>query len=365
MSTKQEKLSRKKTTVSSVFITCSLILLVLFIVAVGVVLCSRKHLLVSNKSVSVKDTTNCKNTDVVITWVNSEDLDWIKEYKATALEHNLSIDQKRFDCGVMEIEFSAKQYQKQSWVRTVYIVYAGSIPKHMLQLPYVWIPVSDILPSFVKQPCYNSNVIEMFVHTIPGLSENFVYSCDDMFIADDTSRDLCFTPDGQIRLNADDWGLDPRLASFLWSDTSTMSRVYTHELSLLKLPAFKKSVYYPLLYHGPVGINKTKYQTALDILGPDIVQESATHQFRRNDDVVFLCYFWPAYIVANNIGFWCGRTYSSLYIHLNDSLWLLELQLAICKRKKPAVICLNDSRETNFSKTSEVCRNFFQNYFRN
>jgi len=41
-------------------------------------------------------------------------------------------------------------------------------------------------------PTFSSSVIELFVHLIPGLSENFVYSCDDMLILNRLPDDYFF-----------------------------------------------------------------------------------------------------------------------------------------------------------------------------
>ncbi len=54
----------------------------------------------------------------------------------------------------------------------------------------------DILPPEAL-PCFNSVVLEHFLHRIPGLSEHFLYANDDMFFGAPVGPGFFFTPDGR------------------------------------------------------------------------------------------------------------------------------------------------------------------------
>lgn len=83
------------------------------------------------------------------------------------------------------------------WIRTIHIVLDGRIPD--------WLDTSnsklhilesrEILPE-ESLPCYNSNVIEAYLDQIPGLSDIFLYSNDDMFFGNHVSEDF-FVCDGK------------------------------------------------------------------------------------------------------------------------------------------------------------------------
>lgn len=49
-------------------------------------------------------------------------------------------------------------------------------------------------------PLLNSNVIERFLHLIPGISDRFIYFNDDYFLGAPTAVSDFFTPDGRIRI---------------------------------------------------------------------------------------------------------------------------------------------------------------------
>src|SRR5690606_29466713 len=80
------------------------------------------------------------------------------------------------------------------WVRNIHFVTCGQQPE--------WLDTShpklrmvnheDYIPRQFL-PCFNSNVLEIYMHKIPGLSEHFVYFNDDFFITNHVSEERFFT----------------------------------------------------------------------------------------------------------------------------------------------------------------------------
>ena len=69
------------------------------------------------------------------------------------------------------------------WVHHIYIITPGFYPKWLntASEKITVINQDDLMPAeFV--PTFNNVAIELNMHKIPGLSEHFVYFCDDMFI---------------------------------------------------------------------------------------------------------------------------------------------------------------------------------------
>ena len=124
--------------------------------------------------------------DFVITWVDGNDKKWLAE-KEKYLENNIEFDISNCryrDWDMLKYWFrSIERYAP--WVHKIYFVTAGHYPNWLnLHHPKVQlIRHSDILPKQVL-PTFNSNAIEMGIENIPGLSEQFVYFNDDMFISD-------------------------------------------------------------------------------------------------------------------------------------------------------------------------------------
>lgn len=128
---------------------------------------------------SKNEPQNLQKFDVVYTWVDSYDP-----------ERNLyvpdSIDIKYRYNSVDELLYSLRSLFQYcgNWIRTVYIVVKDGQCPYFIDFNNPQIKLinhSEIIPSFAL-PTFNSNVIEMFLHNIPNLSETYVYMNDDMFI---------------------------------------------------------------------------------------------------------------------------------------------------------------------------------------
>lgn len=117
--------------------------------------------------------------DAVITYVNGNDPVWKKDYEKTT---NVPVMEKRFrDWGTLKYLLRGIQY-KMPFINNVYLVVS-----HLSQVPE-WVDRSvlnivlhkDIIPEEYL-PTFNCNPIEMHLHRIPGLDEEYLYFNDDMF----------------------------------------------------------------------------------------------------------------------------------------------------------------------------------------
>jgi len=135
--------------------------------------------------------------DFVITWVDMNDPKWQQDFAA----YSGKIDNKknevteaRFrDHGLLKYWFRGVD-KFAPWVRNIHFVTCGQQPD--------WLDTShpklrmvnheDYIP---KQflPCFNSSLIEIYLHRIPGLAEHFVYFNDDFFIISDLPQSRFFT----------------------------------------------------------------------------------------------------------------------------------------------------------------------------
>ncbi len=118
--------------------------------------------------------------DLVYNYVNGSDEEWVSKRNAFALDCNNS--EVRFrDNG--ELMFSLRSVEKYApWIRKIYVL-IDSRPPDWLNTEndrLVLVYHKDFMPEELL-PCYNSNVIEYFLDSIPGLSEVFLYANDDMF----------------------------------------------------------------------------------------------------------------------------------------------------------------------------------------
>lgn len=147
--------------------------------------------------------------DVVYTWVNGSDSEWLKSYDYYKQEYNRqrSISQSyatgsnRFQDN-NELKYSLRSIMTNApWIRNIYIVTNGQVP--------TWLNVSEPRIHIVTHeeifiykdalPTFSSFAIEYNFHRIQGLSEYFLYLNDDFFIASPvTLNDFMTIQDGQF-----------------------------------------------------------------------------------------------------------------------------------------------------------------------
>lgn len=117
--------------------------------------------------------------DVVITYVNGNDPVWQQDYEKYT---NVPVLDKRFrDWGTMRYLLRAIEVN-MPFIRNVYLVvsHISQVPEWVDRDNLIIVLHSEIIPAEFL-PTFNSTTIEMFLHCIPGLDEEFVYFNDDTF----------------------------------------------------------------------------------------------------------------------------------------------------------------------------------------
>lgn len=117
--------------------------------------------------------------DIVITYVNGLDPVWQKEYEKHT---NTPILEKRFrDWGTLKYLFRGIA-KNMPFIRKVHLVVSGEsqVPEWLNRETVHVVLHKDIIP---KQflPTFNCNPIEMHLHNIEDLDEEYLYFNDDMF----------------------------------------------------------------------------------------------------------------------------------------------------------------------------------------
>lgn len=117
--------------------------------------------------------------DIVITYVDGLDPVWQKSYEQHT---NTPILEKRFrDWGTLKYLFRGIE-TNMPFIRKVHLVVSGEsqVPKWINRNEVNIVLHSDIIPQEYL-PTFNCNPIEMHLHRIQGLDEEFLYFNDDMF----------------------------------------------------------------------------------------------------------------------------------------------------------------------------------------
>lgn len=117
--------------------------------------------------------------DIVITYVNSLDPAWQTSYKRHTKR---SIIDKRFrDWGTLKYLFRGIE-ANMPYIRKVHLVVSqeSQVPEWVNRKTVNIVLHSDIIPA-EHLPTFNCNPIEMHLHFIKGLDEQYLYFNDDMF----------------------------------------------------------------------------------------------------------------------------------------------------------------------------------------
>jgi hypothetical protein len=138
------------------------------------------------------------DVDFVVTWVDMDDPAWKADFAKysgrTEIDNSRNeTSEARFrDYGFLKYWFRGVE-KFTPWVRRIHFVTCGQKPD--------WLDTSnpklhlvdhkDFMPAEFL-PTFNSNVIEFYLHKIPGLAEHFVYFNDDFFLTRDTPPERFF-----------------------------------------------------------------------------------------------------------------------------------------------------------------------------
>lgn len=117
--------------------------------------------------------------DIVITYVDGNDPVWKQDYEKFT---NVPVMEKRFrDWGTLKYLLRGIEVN-MPFIRNVYLVvsHESQIPEWADRENLKIVLHKDIIPAEYL-PTFNSTTIEMFLHRIEGLDEEFVYFNDDIF----------------------------------------------------------------------------------------------------------------------------------------------------------------------------------------
>lgn len=138
--------------------------------------------------------------DFVVSWVNGQDPVWLSKYNEFSDDDTLDVKNARFrDYDIFKYWFrSVEKYA--SWVNHIYLVTDNQVPE-WLDTTNEKITIIDHTQIIDQKylPIFNSSAIELNIHKIPNLSENFVYFNDDMFLNKRVTPNDFFSKDGLPR----------------------------------------------------------------------------------------------------------------------------------------------------------------------
>lgn len=293
--------------------------------------------------------------DAVYTWVDGGDpeqqrqVDYWRSQHPGAKEDSGGANRFR-DWG--ELRYSLRSLERYApWVRTVYLVTNGQVPAWLdrsnprLRL----VTHRELFPDSNHLPTFNSFAIEAHLHRIPGLSENYLYFNDDMFLGRPVTPQDFYRRDTGQQLYLDRWPL-PR--SETASTTTDRAIGYTQTLLDRHFQRRQRIA----VGHVPVFF-RTPVVRELQSIWSTEFERTSSHKFRMTEDVA-LHVLYPYFIIESK-----GEAYFP--VHLIEAEWRsayafvsvgpnlasVRNQLAGVAKRRPRFFCLNDDAGAASART--------------
>ena len=131
-----------------------------------------------------------KQTDIdfVITWVDGNDPAWLKEKAQFKIQTGDVRTNRYRDWNFLPYWFRSVE-KNAPWVHRIFFVTWGHLPEWLnLSHPKLQVVThKEFIPERYL-PTFSCRPIELNMHRIPGLSEQFVYFNDDMFLLDEVRQ---------------------------------------------------------------------------------------------------------------------------------------------------------------------------------
>ena len=301
--------------------------------------------------------------DFVIIWVDGNDPSWIEEKNKydTSINKGDKRDVRFRSWDNLQYWFRGVE-KFAPWVNNIYFVTWGHVPEWLDQSnPKLHvINHKDYIPKEYL-PTFNANTIELNLHRIKGLSEQFVYFNDDMFITDYVKPTDFFKngkPLDVFGLNCIYFGKNS--AGFFNGNDIELINTYFDKKNSMKQNFFKwfsfkngyKNIirtcmlllwpWFPGFYysHLPSNFLKSTYEKVWELEG-EVLHATCTDRFRTKSNVnQWLIKFWQ--LASGN--FIVGSSKVGKCFHIKPSNFQSLLEAIACGKYK--MLCVNDTVET-------------------
>lgn len=314
--------------------------------------------------------------DFVIPWVDSNDPIWQKDYAKHSNNPNILSNPRFRDWGVLHYWFrSIEQYAP--WVNKIHFITYGHIPN--------WLNTDHPKLNVVKHedyidskylPTFSSHVIELNMHRIKGLSENFVYFNDDTFLINpidesfyfinNTPRDACIFDtiigrgdfEHYLLNNVKIYNKYFNKKSFL---KKNLLKVYNlkyqkHLFKNILLSPWKEFTGFAN-FHLPQPFNKSTLEKVWE-KEKQLLTKVTSNKFRCSTDVnQYLFQIWQ--ILEGNF---YPKNINGSGLNITPIKKNFNLISSLFNDKKTKVVCINDTEEIkDFSSSKEFISSLFMN----
>ena len=300
------------------------------------------------------------NIDFIITWVDGSDTQWKTQKRQYQPDKRMDDGEERYrDWENLKYWFRGVE-KFAPWVRNIYFVTWGHLPEWLntSQPKLKIIRHTEYIPAEYL-PTFNSHAIELNFHLIEGLSDQFVYFNDDMFLIKPSSpEDFAKKgiPRDRIIYNALS-PIDGTISNIRYNNMKIINRYFNKRklerkhLGKLFYPGYGLSLWKNITMlpwrkfssfedeHIPITFSK-KVFNELWSKENSILHETCSKKFRSENDVSpWLFRYWN--LAQGNIS--PRATKKGIYLSLDDSGKAADT----IRKQKAQLVCLNDIGKVN------------------
>jgi len=302
--------------------------------------------------------------DVVYTWVDSGDPTWLEQYAQYSGGHrvqNPSANNTERYINRDELRHSLRAiWMFAPFIRHIYVVTANQQPAWLLEHPRITVVShKEIFPDPSVLPTFNSHAIETCLHRIPGLSENFLYFNDDVFLGREVDVSTFFTTRGmsKVRLSPSQYIYagkpEPSAIPTDWAAYNSL-RLIERDFNL----SFDRRV-----KHVPLPL-KRSVLTEIEEKYPDEVNRTRSAKFRSITDIAVPSMFAQYYSIATSRAVeW--PNIKNEYIYLDTGRANSEERFQNILQRRPTFFCLNVTKytEVDLATQAKNVRDFLTSSF--
>ena len=299
--------------------------------------------------------------DLVFSWVDGAAIEW---QRARARRMKAYVVGEGDDSHARFRQLDELKYALRSvylfapWVRNIYIATDSPRPEWLAEHPRVTIvPSEGFFADISVLPTHNSQAVESQLHNIPGLSEHFLYSNDDMFFGRAVSPDMFFSPGGVTKFIEATTRIGMGESNLARSGFENAARVNRRLIQ----ERFGRTITRHL-EHTPTPLRKSVMRE-LESEFPEDFRRTAASTFRSATDISVTnsLYHYYAWVTGRAV----AQTSASVrYVDTTLRAGLAEMT-TLLKRRNIDMFCLNDGSfpELTAEDRAAAVRSFLDSYY--
>ena len=299
--------------------------------------------------------------DIVFSWVDGASIEW-QRARAKRMESYVVGEGDSAEARYRQID--ELKYALRSvhlfapWIRRIFIVTDSPVPAWLGEHAGVTIVRSeDFFPDLSVLPTHNSHAIESQLQHIPGLSEHFLYSNDDMFFGKPVSPGMFFTPGGISKFveASTRIGLgEPTAERSGFENAARVNRALLRERFGITITRHLEHCAAPL---------RTSVLEELEREFPGDFTRTGASAFRARTDISVTNSLYHYYALRTGRAV-VQETVSVKYVDTTTRVGLDDMH-ALLKKRSFDMFCLNDGSfpEISTEERAHAVRSFLDRYF--